>query len=222
MIYRVEKIKQDVRIAMDQNMVTDELFESGDIDSLMLDEIIQSKLVEAVERVHMMAPYHLLELGHNFCDVDPDDPSDDDVLYWADKESGWVILPEDFMRLVVFEMSDWERPVYSPITQDDPEYAKQRSRIKALRGTAQRPVCALVVRPSGKVLEFYSCKSEEATVTRAVYVPYPKVDKYGGVDISERCYTAVVYMAAGLTLTSCGEADKAGLFFDMAKTYLEK
>lgn len=207
---------------MDQNKVADELFEGGDVESLMLDDLVHSKILEAVERVHMMAPYHMLELGHNFCDIDKEDPDDDEELYWGDQASGWVKLPEDFLRLVVFEMSDWERPVYAAISADDPEYKKQRSRIKALRGNAQRPVCAVVMRPEGKVLEFYSCKSDEATVTKAVYIPYPKIDSDGGVDISERCYQAVVNMIAGLTLTSCGEADKAGLFFDMAKTYLEK
>lgn len=135
-------------------------------------------------------------------------------------ESGWVLLPDDFMRLVVFEMDDWERAVYQAISTDDEEYEKQRSRFKAIRGTAQRPVCALGVRPEGRVLEFYSCKSEDAQVSRAVYIPYPEIDDDGGVEVSERCYQAVVCTAAGLTLITCGEVDKGNNLFEMAKTII--
>lgn len=220
MIYQIDKIVKDVRICMDQNGVADSLLATGDEETLMLDDIIRSKVLEAVERVHLMAPYYLLELGHNFCDVDPDDPDDDEDLYWEDGDTcGWVMLPSDFLRLVVFEMSDWERPVYAAISTLDPLYAKQRGRVKGLRGTAQKPVCAIGMRPEGRVLEFYSCKSREATVAKAVYIPYPK-EEDGGVDISERCYDAVVHTIASLTLTSCGEVERASAYASMANEYL--
>ena len=105
MIYQLDKIMQDVRICLDQNMMSDALLESGDIDTLSLDEIIKSKILEAVQRVHMSAPNYLLEVGHNF----------GDAVYWRELESGWVLLPPDFMRLVVFEMDDWEQAVYQAI-----------------------------------------------------------------------------------------------------------
>lgn len=199
---------QDVRICIDQNQESGTLLDTGDTDTLTLDEIIKSKILEAVQRVHLNAPYHVLEVGHNF----------GDAVYWKELESGWVLLPEDFMRLVVFEMDDWECAVYQAISTDDEEYEKQRSRFKGIRGTAQRPVCAIAVRPEGKVLEFYSCKSTDAQVSRAIYIPYPEIDEDGGVDISERCYNAVVYTAAGLTLITCGEVDKGNNLSEMAKT----
>ncbi len=202
---------QDVRICIDQNMTSDALIDTGDIDTLALDDIIRSKIVEAVERVHLSAPNHLLESGHNF----------GDAVYWGDLESGWVLLPDDFMRLVVFEMDDWEQAVYQAISTDDAEYEKQRSRFKGLRGTSQRPVCAIAIRPEGRVLEFYSCKSEAAQVSRAIYIPYPTIDEDDGVDVSERCYKAVVYTAAGLTLITCGEVDKGNNLSEMAQTFLK-
>lgn len=211
MIYQIDKIMQDVRICIDQNKTSDALLDSGDIDTLALDDIIRSKIVEAVERVHLSAPNHLLECGHNF----------GDAVYWGDMESGWVLLPDDFMRLVVFEMDDWEQAVYQAISTDDAEYEKQHSRFKGLRGTSQRPVCALAIRPEGRVLEFYSCKSEAAQVSRAIYIPYPAIDDDGGVDVSERCYKAVVYTAAGLTLITCGEVDKGNNLSEMAQTFLK-
>ena len=202
---------QDVRICLDQNMESDALIESGDIDTLALDEIIKSKILEAIQRVHMNAPNYLLEGGHNF----------GDAVYWRELESGWVLLPPDFMRLVVFEMDDWEQAVYQAISTDDPEYEKQRSRFKGIRGTAQRPVCAIAIRPEGRVLEFYSCKSKNAQVSRAMYIPYPKIDEDNGVDICERCYNAVVYTAAGLTLLTCGETEKGNSVSELAQTFLK-
>lgn len=211
MIYQIDKIMQDVRICIDQNMTSDALLNTGDIDTLALDDIIRSKILEAIQRVHLCAPYCLLECGHNF----------GDAVYWVDLESGWVLLPEDFMRLVVFEMDDWEQAVYQAITTDDQEYEKQHSRFKGLRGTSQRPVCALGIRPEGRVLEFYSCKSKDAQVSRAIYIPYPKIDEDGGVDVSERCYHAVVYTAAGLTLITCGEEAKGNNLSEIAQTFLK-
>lgn len=210
MIYQIDKIMQDVRICIDENMQSDALIESGDIDTLALDEIIKSKILEAIQRVHLDAPNYLLEGGHNF----------GDAVYWRELESGWVLLPKDFLRLVVFEMDDWEQAVYQAISTDDPEYEKQHSRFKGIRGTAQRPVCAIGIRPEGNVLEFYSCKSKDAQVSRAIYMPYPKIDEDGGVDISERCYNAVIYTAAGLTLLTCGETEKGNSVSELAQTFL--
>lgn len=203
---------QDVRICLDQNMMSEALIESSDIDTLSLNEIVRSKILEAVRRVHLEAPNYLLEGGHNF----------GDAVYWREMESGWVLLPRDFMRLVVFEMDDWEQAVYTAISIDDPDYEKQRSRFKGIRGTSQKPVCAIAIRPEGRVLEFYSCKSTDAQVSRAMYIPYPSIDEDGGVDVSERCYNAVVYTAAGLTLMTCGEVEKANTLSDLAKTFLQK
>jgi len=211
MIYQIDKIMQDVRICIDQNMQSEALLDTGDIDTLALDEIIKSKILEAIQRVHMDAPNYLLESGHNF----------GDAVYWKELESGWVLLPADFMRLVVFEMDDWEQAVYQAISTDDPEYQKQRSRFKGIRGTAQRPVCVIAIRPEGRVLEFYSCKSTDAQVSRAMYIPYPSIDDDGGVDVCERCYNAVVYTAAGLTLITCGEVERGNNVSELAQTFLK-
>lgn len=210
MICQVDHLVEDVRVCMDENAVSAALVASSDVDTLSLNEIIRSKLTEAVDGVHSMAPACLLECGHNF----------GDALYWGEMESGWVLLPDDFLRLVVFEMDDWAQAVYEAISAGSAAYARQRSRVKALRGTWERPVCAFGVRGEGRVLEFYSCKSEDASVRRAVYIPRASVDRDGGIDVSERCKDAVVYRAAGLTLTSLGEVDKAGVMFNLSKECL--
>ena len=68
-VYQKNKIQEDVRTALDQNMNSDTLKIIGDVDTLALDDIIASKILEAVKRVHSSAPSYLLDAGrfHAFC-----------------------------------------------------------------------------------------------------------------------------------------------------------
>lgn len=209
-VYLLDEIAKDVRIAIDQNMQSETLVDFGDVDTLSLNDIIKSKIVDAVKRIHSTAPSYLLDGGHNF----------GDAIYWKELESGWCLLPEDFMRLVVFQMDDWERAVYHAISEDDEEYQKQSSRFKGIRGTPQKPVCAIAIRPEGRVLEFYSCKNTDAMVSRAVYLPYPKIDEDNGIEICERCYQAVVYTIASLVLITYGSAEQSKALLELAKSTL--
>ncbi len=185
---------RDVRVALDQNRQSVPLLAAGDETALSIDEVIRSKICEGVRRVHMAAPVHMLETGHRFGQMD---------IRNADG-SGYVPLPDDFMRLVMFRRSDWSSAVYEAITAADVEYQYQSSRFKGLRGTPQRPVCAIVQRPTGNVLEYYSSKDDKAEITAAVYVPYPRIDERGGVDISVPCYESVVDEVAKLTAAVFG------------------
>lgn len=220
MIYQVEKILQDVRVCLDRNKTDDALLTDGDEETLLLDDIIRSKIVEASELVLRRAPYYMLEQGHNFEDTD------EVGIHWEKgKPCGWLLLPDDFMRLIVFEMSDWETAVYSMIMPGTLEYRLQRSRIGGVRGTPERPVCVYGVRPYGKVLEFYSCKNQTATVTQGVYLPYPRIEEINNIksiDLSERCYKAVVYTMAGLTLSTIGESDRMELMMQRAEDNLNQ
>ncbi len=209
-IYQLQNIIKDTRIALDQNMTSERLVDISDIDTLSLNDIIKSKVVEAVTRVHSQAPIYLLDSGNNF----------GDAIYWKELNSGWVLLPDDFMRLIVFRMSDWERDVYHAIAEDDPEYEKQSSRFKGIRGTPQKPVCAIVVRPEGRVLEFYSCKNHEALVSKAVYLPYPYIDDNNGINICKKCYTSVIYTISSLVLSAYGDSQKSEAFAELSKTSL--
>lgn len=214
MIYQLAKILRDVRTAIDMNATDGALVSAEDVDTLTLDDIIRSKLIDAVRNVEVAAPIQLLDSGHNFADD----------VYWSQENghegTGFAILPDDFMRLVAFKMSDWERAVYTPITETDPLYALQHSRYKGVRGNAQKPVVAIVTRSEGRLLEFFSSNSEEATVEQAVYIPLPFVDGDGGIEICERCYRPVVYYAAGLAELALGNADMGNLLIEQAKTHL--
>lgn len=212
MIYPAAEIVKDVRTVLDNNNLSEALLADEDIDTLCLNEIIKSKIESAAEIVELAAPAELLENGHNF----------GEAIYWGKYGSGWILLPGDFMRLITFRMSDWERTVDKTISSSDPEYKKQSSRYKGIRGNIQKPVCAIASRPEGKVLEFYSCKNNDAYVSQAIYLPYPRIDEAGGVDICERCHAAVIYMAAALTLITLGENEKAASMTEVSKRMLQQ
>lgn len=208
-VYRIENIAKDVRIALDRNGSSAALADIGDVDTLTIDEIIISKIIEGIKHVHSTAPAYLLDGGYSFADS----------IYWKENECGWILLPDDFMRFVSFKMDDWSRPVYSCSTTDDIEYEKQSSRFKGLRGTSQKPLCFIAIRPEGRALEFYSSKSTDAEVEMATYLPYPQIESES-VKICSRCYDAVIYTIAALVLMTFGDAEKSNVFNELAKSSL--
>lgn len=211
--YSLTHISKDVRIVLDQNQVNEPLVNIGDIETLALDDIIKAKVEEAVRRIHQEAPATLLDGAYNF----------GDSLYWGEGGAGWVLLPEDFMRLVAFQMSDWRRPLFTAIPVESPKYAMQSSKFSGVRGTAQKPVCAIVPYAEGKALEFYSCTSEGAQVKLATYLPNPMLRVSGDeqyIEICEKCYKSVVYMIGALVATAYSEADKCKLLTELSKETL--
>lgn len=212
MIYKIDGIVKDVRVAIDQNMQSEALFDEQDIDTLALEEIIKSKIEESVRRVESSVPLAMLDSGINF---------GKEGLFWDNYESGFIVLPNDFMRLIAFKMSDWEKVVTQAITEDSPLYAKQSSRYKGIRGNCQKPVVAIVNRPEGRVLEFFSCKDNLAEVVKGVYRPYPKIVD-NAIEISERCYMSIIYTIAGLASLAIGESEKATGLIELSKSVLEQ
>ena len=106
--------------------------------------------------------------------------------------------------------------MYDAILVSDPRYIMQKQGIRALRGTPERPVCAIVRRHEGLSLEFYSCRSEDTFVSKALYVPYPSIDENDGLDMSERCYKSFVYAVAAATYRTLNEIERAQLMDAMS------
>ena len=210
MIVQAEKMAKDVRIAVDMNHESTPLLLEDDVDTVSFNDIIYAKLTDAVRMVEMEAPLHLLEQGHQF----------GENIVWSDGGKGWLILPDDFMRLVVFKMSDWHHSVSEAITQDDPKYSRQWSKWKGVCGNPEKPVVAIVNRAEGNVLEFFSCNDDTATVEQAVYIPLPRIDLDGGIDVSEKCYKAAVYRAGALALSSIGD-QLATTMVELSKSLLD-
>lgn len=198
MLYRLSDIVRQVRITIDQNEQDTYLQSDGDEDTLGLDTLIESKVPEAARIVVASAPLRMLDGGFHF----------GNSIAWQKDNSGWLLLPDDFLRLISFRMSDWERPVSLAITATDPAYNLQFSRFKGLRGTPQKPVAAVVLRGEGHVLEFWSCLSNKAKIVQAAYQPIPQIEN-NAIEVPEQCFRAFVYAAAALTMESLGEVQMA-------------
>lgn len=228
MVFQVNNIVRDVRICLEENAAisTDdlELAEIEDSETLTLNQIIKSKIVEGVRRVHEKAPTHLIEnavpVTKGDTALDGDAKNFGSSIHWEDETSGYVMLPDDFMRLIMFKMSDWERTVYNAISVYDAKYDQQSSRYKGLRGTPEKPLCVIAFRPEGKVLEFYSTNDRTATVEMATYLPFPVIDSDDGIRISKRCYEAAIYIIAGLTAITYGDKEKASELIELSNSLL--
>lgn len=210
MLYQCDGIVRDVRVAMDENRGGEQLIVALDTETLSLNDMIRSKIEEGVRLTVSEAPLHLTDGWTAF----------GDAVEWDGEGRGRMPLPDDFLRLVVFRMSDWERPVSMAIAETDARYPLQFSRCRGLRGTPQKPVVAIVNSTEGRVLEFFSCRSEDATVDAALYLSAPKIDDGGGVDIPERCYRSAVYMIAALSYASLGDTEKSGTMRELSKINL--
>lgn len=207
MLYRIEKIEGDVLVAIDENHDQRGLLADGDTDALTLSEIIRSKVEDGVRRVLLSAPLRLLDGLRAI----------EGGLHERGDGSGWMLLADDFLRLAVVRLSDWERPVFEAITADDPRYELQFSRYSGIRGNRQKPVAAIVRRAEGLALELYP---GSGMVLQGEYVSVRRFDRDGGIEIPERCYRAVVYETAGLVLATIGQAEQSALMRELSKQIL--
>lgn len=206
MIYAVSDLVKEIRIVLDENTSSEALTQVGDVDTLSLDELVKSKIEDAGRLVVQSAPVSMLGGGKAF----------GETIGWdsaAGYGSGHIVLPDDFLRLIVFQMSDWSIAVSEPITEHDPRYSRQRSRYGGVRGCPQKPVVAIVQQPIGQVLEFYSCTAgEHVYVKMARYAPEPKISTFEDeavIDLPEKIERAVVYYAAYLVALATGQTEQA-------------
>lgn len=210
MITRVDELVRDVRIAIDMNEEGGVLLTEGDTDTLTLDEIIRSKIEQGARAVEQAAPVQLLDSGK---------PLGGSITFAEEvgKGRGRMQLPDDFMRLVTFKMSDWERAVTEPIAETDPRYLLQSSRFTGLRGNPQKPVVAIVSAPTGLVLEFWSCTGgSEVTLQRGRYLPIPRI-KGEGIEICEKLREGVVLYTGYLTLLTLGDTERAKALLEQSR-----
>ncbi|WP_042368865.1 hypothetical protein [Bacteroides neonati] len=213
MNYSIQDIVREVRKALDENEVHASFIE--DVYTLSLNAIIEQKIPDAVRSVTEAAPSRLLDGGVAFATT----------LNWESgtvgKGMGYALLPDDFMRLVIFQMNDWRRPVVTPIEDTDPLYFLQKSKFSGIRGGIDKPICAITTYPTGKVMEFYSCVGgADVTVKVAKYLPFPTI-KNGSIDVCRNLYTPVIYYIAGLVSNTYKDKEHGDVLFAIANDYLK-
>ena len=210
---KITDIITDVKLALDENESTSNVL-LADTDQLQMDALIRSKIVDAVRYIHQAAPISMLE------GTSPNPLPTPGQVTGGQDGACTVALPDDFMRLVIFQMSDWKRPVVTPIADTDPLYAMQGSDYVGIRGGVKKPVAVLTTSLGGKkMLEAYS---SEGTVAKLVYLPIPSIagtSPNETIAICTQLYQPVIYHCAGLVAMTYKD-ELAKDLFEIAKSYI--
>lgn len=200
--YSVYTLIEDVRTTIDENTSIAAFTDSGgnivDTDTLEMDDIIRSKIVDAINAVHRAAPLDMLELSSSFPSV---------TWTFRNKGIGYVHLPADFLRLGLFKMTDWAYGVSEALSPVSENYRQQFSDWSGVRGNPLHPVIALSDDSAdGRcILEFFSCDSTNATAMM-MYVK-AVTETASAYKIEAQLYRAVVLKAAALTASAYSNTD---------------
>ena len=134
----------------------------------VLDFIMENFLEEAGIQLLRCAPLYAIGKYHDFSGAE---------IHASDNGSGYVTLPDNFVRLVAFRMSGWHRDATHLYDIFDPVYQKQSN--PYLRGGAAKPI---VIRDNKRLLYFSVTEGREHIIERAeavVRIPvgstYPEV-----------------------------------------------
>ncbi len=185
----------------------DEIIPEGEGTQFSLDDednitdpynlLVNAFLDEAAKRVLLSAPLHVL---------DPVSNENEPVKDTGGDDTGYVQLADNFLRLVSFKMTDWEREVTEAITPQDARYKLQRNAFT--RGGPAKPVVAFSRRTIdgsiARVLEYYSSATHE--IEWFYYIRETEAE-----DMPDNLQDALTWAAAGMVLqvTGMAEQDKA-------------
>ena len=92
---------------------------------------------------------------------------------------GYVMLPDDFLRLASFRMDCWTCALSEPATPASADWRMMDSPCLPLRGSLRSPRCRIVQRGVGRVLEFAPLPTGKSHVAEAIYVARPEFDSEG-------------------------------------------
>ena len=95
-----------------------------------------------------------------------------------------VKLPEDYLRLIYFRMSDWPRGVTEPLAADGDSLALRLGRSWRMFGRRATPAVAVAHSGHGRSLRVLGT-IEGSTVAEAQYVPVPQVEN-GYIELPSR------------------------------------
>lgn len=130
------------------------LDEVSQFDAYQIDSVsfIEEFMDAAAEKVLLNLPLHL---------IPPDDFSAQNQNARSNG-TGYIALPADFLRLSSFKMTEWDRAISHPISQEHPVYNLQKNNVT--RGKPSKPVCVL-----GYYLSDYSSGDGQGFMTPGYY-----------------------------------------------------
>ena len=152
MAQTLEQIKTKAYICLDEFYPDNPL--SSQIEGFRIDAFVE----DAVRYVGQTAPIRALGSGTDFKS--------------NKEEENVVTLPDNFVRLIAFQMSDWALPVIDALYSDDARYMQQADPV--LKGSPRRPI--VFICDGGTTIEYYSSASSEIKKAKAFCVE--KKDTY--------------------------------------------
>lgn len=140
------------------------------------------------------------------------------ALTSPDDGSGYIVLPDDYIRLQSFKMASWQIDVIEPIIPANPLYRHQKN--KHARGGAVKPICVVnrkvVSGVVKKILEYYSVTPEAHTLDQFVYIP-----EVAAENVQDNLVDAMTWVAAAKVLETTGSSDASKRAFEMLELSLQ-
>jgi hypothetical protein len=168
-----------------------------------LDLYINGLLDESATNLLQVAPKHLCPVSQ----------SENVATANTDEKTGYVKVPDDYLRLYSFKMTEWEREVNDPITTDDPKYKMQSSLY--VRGGVAKPILVITHKYISdaiyRIFEYYSVNSAH-TIERFLYIPETAAE-----DLDDKLYPALTWICAGKILQNIKEIELSTKAFEQAK-----
>lgn len=213
--YPISDIMREVRIVLDLNPTSQELLPHKDKATLPIDTLIRSCIKTGYEWLLTNAPLDKLHQGQSFAGRSV--AWDSGVVGVG---SGRIALPEDFLRLVAFRMSDWHRPVHQVTRANEMAYPRQSSPFPGIKGNPERPIVTIETEAIGRVLYFHACRGGKGVHMRqALYLPRPK-DLGEDLELNPDLLQALIYYTAYLVATTLGMQDFAPKALEISKTFI--
>ncbi len=173
---------------------------SSDIDEFRVADFVD----DAIRFIGRVAPVRALGAGVGFGSLRPSIPSIPSIpVSIAVEDTGSVILPNGFVRLIAFQMSDWALPVTDALYSDNPRYRQQADII--LRGTPKRPI--VFICDGDKRLEYYS---STGAIKKAQAFVVSNTEEY-----PEQLSEAIAWKTTELVLSAMNDAQ--GIQFAQAQ-----
>ena len=120
-----------------------------------------------------------------------------------DANTGYVVVPADYVRLHSFKMSNWAREVEEPITKADPLYKLQGNAF--VRGGTKKPILVLNYKVISsvvtKILEYYSVVDSH-NIDKFLYIAETAAE-----NMDDSLYPVLTWMCAGIILQNLKEFD---------------
>jgi hypothetical protein len=227
----VGEIIQAVRWCYDEEQMDSADFGNTSAnDNTYMDNIIKSKIGDAVRWICLYSPAELLG-GSD--EVDGTTPIQTGILVDATPiaptaitgtNGGYINLPTDFIKLARVRVTGWHRAVKTPLSEDSDEYLQLRDDSGAT-ATADRPQAAIIdkaakqleVWPTGTTADYtYVADIDNAIKERTVGT---ETEEY--VALPPRIKTAFIYYLAFLVL-SAYEDSRAPRMLEIAKMNIGK